>query len=715
MVLSYWAITDLINGITSTILGLLVYLRNRNSASNVTYGLVCLCVATWSYSYFFWQISTTIPHAIFWGHMLMAGAILIPIIYLHHLLILLNLHIAKKKLLITGYCVIAFFSVLNFTPLFMKGVAPKLCFPYWPVAGKAFIPFLIIWGWYALYAIYILIKYLLRAQGESKNQLRYLLIATLLGYGGGASNYFLWLDIPILPVGNVLISFYIAIVAYAIVKYRLMDIKVVFTRAGIFLIIYSFVLGVPFLILAKEGSGWVATTTAVFLASGGPVIYRFLQRRADALLLNKQRRYQRILLQAASGMVTQRDLSRLSKLIVYILKRTIWIEFAVMFIQDKKNKTYRLQAIRNVGHQRLHSAQLSEDDLLVQYIKQHPEPFFFEEMPMHIREAFLLPLPTKVIISSFAGDDLLAFVLLGEKVNQQAYTEDDMNVFGILTKQAALAIENCIFFEESRIAQERMFSAEKLASIGGMADGVAHQIKNRLNQFSLASGELKFEIEEFMRKHGDLLNSDKDLKETFEYITKIADSQLENVKKTDGIIRGILDFARVEQKETFFSHFQVQEILDLAISLMQVKHEVAQVPLTSTIDGDGLVYGIKAQITEVIYNLLDNAYEAAKEKQMLLHQEGKEGFVPQLQFLMCKVPGKTVITISDNGIGVKDEDRRKIFAPFFTTKSSYKSGSGIGVYVVKRIIEENHHGKISFTSEYRTGTAFSMELPEKQG
>ncbi len=646
--------------------------------------------------------------------MLMAGVIFLPVFYLHHLLSLLNLQSKKRPILVFGYIFSGIFSVLNFSPLFIKGVAPKLCFPYWPVAGVAFIPFFLVWSWYVLYAVVIIIRQLGNAQGETKNQLRYILVATILGYGGGATNYFLWFDIPILPVGNILVSFYVAIVAYAIVKYRLMDIKVVFTRAGIFLIIYSLVLGIPFLILAKEGSGWIATTTAVILASGGPVIYRFLQRRAEALLLTQQRRYQRILLQAASGMVTQRDLYKLAKLIVYILKRTIWIEFAAIFVQDKKNKTYRLQAIRNVGHERLHSAQMGEDDAFVQYIKQHREPFYFEEMPAYIRESFLLPLPVKVVISSFAGDELLAFVFLGEKVNQQAYTEDDMNVFGILTKQAALAIENCMFFEESRLAQERVFSAEKLASIGGMADGVAHQIKNRLNQFSLASGELKFEIEEFIKKHGALLSSDQDLKQTFEYIAKIADSQLENVKKTDGIIKGILDFARVEEKETFFSHFHVQEIIDLAGNLMQVKHEVAHIPLTTSIEGDGMVYGIKAQITEVIYNLLDNAYEAVKEKQALLNEEEARHFTAQLRFLMRHVPGKTVITISDNGIGVKEEDKRKIFAPFFTTKSSYKSGSGIGVYVVKRIIEENHHGRIWFTSEYLTGTAFSMELPEKK-
>ncbi|MBU1112360.1 MAG: HAMP domain-containing histidine kinase, partial [Candidatus Omnitrophica bacterium] len=60
-----------------------------------------------------------------------------------------------------------------------------------------------------------------------------------------------------------------------------------------------------------------------------------------------------------------------------------------------------------------------------------------------------------------------------------------------------------------------------------------------------------------------------------------------------------------------------------------------------------------------------------------------------------------------------DEDKKKIFAPFFTTKSSYKSGTGIGIYVVKRIIEESHQGQISFSSEYLQGTTFYIKLPKK--
>jgi signal transduction histidine kinase len=258
-----------------------------------------------------------------------------------------------------------------------------------------------------------------------------------------------------------------------------------------------------------------------------------------------------------------------------------------------------------------------------------------------------------------------------------------------------------------------MFSAEKLASIGGMADGLAHQVKNRLNQFSLAGGELKLEIEDFIQKHDKLINSEPDLNKTFEYLKNISASLIDNVKRTDGIIKGILDFAKVEKKENFFAPFSLKEVIDLSTNLLITKHETATIPLTVKIDNEDVVYGIKSQLTEVIYNLLDNAYEATKEKKMQLKGSEAHDFTPSIELRLTHNRDLQSIIISDNGIGIQEEDKHKIFAPFFTTKTSYKSGSGIGVYVVKRIVEENHKGKIWFTSEYMKGTNFFIELPKK--
>ncbi|MCM8774318.1 MAG: ATP-binding protein, partial [Candidatus Omnitrophica bacterium] len=132
------------------------------------------------------------------------------------------------------------------------------------------------------------------------------------------------------------------------------------------------------------------------------------------------------------------------------------------------------------------------------------------------------------------------------------------------------------------------------------------------------------------------------------------------------------------------------------------------------------LYGIKVQITEVLYNLLDNAYEAIEAKYEGLKEEEKSNYKGKIKIIVNGQISSVIIEIRDNGIGIKGEDKLKIFAPFFTTKSSYKplskikSGTGIGMYVAKRLIEENHKGRIWFESEYNKGTTFYIELPRKR-
>lgn len=552
-----------------------------------------------------------------------------------------------------------------------------------------------------------------KATGMRKRQYKLFLIATFIVYLG-ATDWLPCYGLEIYPFGFIPVLVFSFLMSYAIIHYQFMNIRIVSTRAGIFLAVYTVVLGIPFIVLHRTGSGLLATSLAVVFASAGPILYRFLQRKAEAIVLAKQLNYQRILLQAATTMIVEHDLLKLSRLIVYILKKTIKLKFSAIFVKNKGQTTYLLKAMRGAISAQVRDAILNQEHPFISYLKENKEPFLSEEMPLQIKDSLNLPLELRTVIPAFAGDELLAFVLLGDKVNAEPYTQEDINVFKILARQATLAIQNCEFFEESKDYQQRMFSAEKLASIGGMADGIAHQIKNRLNLFSLAGGELKNEIKSFVAKHDKLINTNPELDKTFKYLNEIAASIIDNVKRTDGVIKGILDFAKVDNKENLFTAFSFKGIVELSSRLLMIKHEVDSLPISVKIDTKDSLYAAKSQLTEVIYNLMDNAYEAIKEKEARISEKELESFFPIIQFSLTYTQDRQIIKILDNGIGIKEEDKPKIFAPFFTTKASYKSGSGIGAYVLKRIIEENHKGKIWFTSTYMKGTSFIIELPKKQ-
>ncbi len=226
----FYAITGLINAVASTFLGFLVYLKNKKGNLNRTFTLFCLCVAIWSYAYFVWQISTIEETALFWSRALMVGAIFMPITYFHFITVFLNIHQKKKKLLILGYILSFIFLILNLTPLFVKNVELELFFPYWPKPGITFHPFLLMFFGYAIYSSYLLWRALRKSVGIEKLQIRYVLFGTLIGLLGGSTNYFLWYEIPIPPLGNGLVVVYIIFITLAILKYHLFEIKVILTE-----------------------------------------------------------------------------------------------------------------------------------------------------------------------------------------------------------------------------------------------------------------------------------------------------------------------------------------------------------------------------------------------------------------------------------------------------------------------------------------------------
>jgi len=707
-----FALSGLLVGITNLIMGIFVYSKNPKNLVNRIWLPLTFSVAIWGFGAYKIGLIKDANLALFWWRLTHTGVIFIPVFFLHFVYVFLK---KKEKWPVRlSYVMGILFLCLNFTSLFSKKV--ELVFNSFYYDGRpptvVFTIFVVLWLYAEIFAHYQLFVGFRKELGVRREQIKYFFLATIVGYGGGTTSFLPVFGFNIYPLGNFTICLYPLIMSYAILKYRLMDIRVAFTRVSIFLIVYTVVLGLPFIVLYHTGSGILATSLAVIFASAGQLIYRFLEKKAETIVLARQRNYQGILLQAATTMVTEHNLLKLSRLIVYILKKAINLKFTAIFVKNTRSKVYPLMAMRGAIDLQARNTILNGEDSFINYLDKNREPFFSEEMPPKVRNSLRLPLEIRIVIPAFAGDELLAVVLLGDKVNLEPYTQEDINVFKIISRQATLAIQNCVFFEESKDLQERMFAAEKLASIGGMADGLAHQIKNRLNQFSLAGGELKLEIEEFVAKHDKLVSSDPELDKTFKYLKEISVSLLDNVKRTDGVIKGILDFAKVEKKENFFGLFSLKEVAELSTNLLIVKHEAAVIPLSVKIDTDDTIFGVKSQLTEVIYNLLDNAYEATKEKEMQLKDEKSQDFTPAIELCLIHANGHNEIRISDNGIGIKEQDKHRIFAPFFTTKTSYKSGSGIGVYVVKRIVEENHKGKIRFTSKYMQGTEFVIELPK---
>ena len=228
--MSFYAITGLVNAITATFLGFFVYLKNRQENANKTFARFCIAVAVWSYSYFIWQISTTYETALFWSRALMMGSIFIPITLFHFGIAFLDVLQRERKVLITGYLLTFIFFISNFTPLFVNRVESTFLFPFWPKPGIIFHFFHLMFISYVVYFWYLLTKGYQKSEGIRKIQIGYVLTGSLIGFIAGETNHFLWYNIPTPPIWNFIPALGFLLIAYGVVKHRLLNIRVILTE-----------------------------------------------------------------------------------------------------------------------------------------------------------------------------------------------------------------------------------------------------------------------------------------------------------------------------------------------------------------------------------------------------------------------------------------------------------------------------------------------------
>lgn len=700
-------------------LAIFVYVRNRNNLTNITFSLYSMCLSWWSFFSMLMLISSSEKDATFWDKICLLGVVFIPTTFLHFVLCFQNAIASKKNLVKICYGLSFFFVITLGTPYFIVGTAPIYKLNYFSVPGPVYYAFMMFFTATTFYSLWLLFRAWIKSSSIlARQQNQYLFFATIFGYAGTSMNYSLVFKIPlyvVVPYANYFGGLYGLIIAYAIVKYRLMDIKLAFTRASIFIIVYTLVLGMPFFVgLQILGVGfWLLPTTlmAIF-ATLGPFAYLYFQRKAEGRLLVKQHQYQFTLRRASLGMGRIKDLKRLLTLIVHVVTRTVRIEHCSIYLFHEASNQFILKASKGMDNINGSQSTLPGDSPLIKYLKRYKEPVVYEEIKQKSKdfddqglakvEQAMFNLETELIIPSYIEDKMLAVIALGKKRSGKLYTQEDLVVFSILANQSALAIENAQFYENTKKTHEQLFKAEKMATIGTMADGLSHQINNRLHAMGFIAGDILDTIK-IERKKGVTKKVDKVLKEVESGLGRIED----NVKRGGEIVDGLLKYTRKGTKG--FEAVDLDKLISAAVEMAQFKIKISEIDIKRNYNGNTpKVKGNFTQLQEVFFNIIDNSYDAMMQRK----EEAKEASYRGVIEISAVMNGTRLeIGISDNGIGVRDADKSKLFTPFFTTKLSSRKGTGLGLYMIRQIIEENHKGKVVFNSEYGTGSQTRILLP----
>ena len=693
----YCILTSAINAAASLALSLLVFWRQPRSQANLAFSWFGLTGALWSTFYFLWQVSGSAEEAEFASRLLTASAIVIPIAYFHFVLRLLE----RKRVieLRIGYSLAAVFGFLSFGPKLMTGVVPKGVFPFWPVPGPLYPLYLLVFFYFVIATVVMLVRGLRESEGLERNQLRLVLLGTSIGFLGGSTNYFLWYNIPIPPVGNALVAVYVGAVGYAIIRFRLMEVNLLAARWATYTVLIAVLsLVTPGIVAVIErlplAVQYEINLVPVLFASFIATAFCFatipaVRRRADSFLEQRvlgDRLSDRALLR---GLVTKINSSADEKVmfreVVAALGAALDVADVAVFTRTEFEVSFALRAVSREWP--MESTVFSEKSILVLTLQQAGRCIILDET-VHaaagesralfagLRRRHRVEVAVPII-----GDTLFyGFVTLGIRANHALYNEVDVSLLDAIGLQIGLNLR-------ARQLERRASQTEKLISLGTLAAGLAHELRNPLVSIQTFSALIK-------ERGGDA-----DFQQEFGSIVQ------RDVKRIASIVENVAAFA--ESNRVQMTAVNLSEVLTAAAEIVRPELQRAEVELVLPAAESPRVTANYSQLLQVFLNLVQNAVQAMEGRPASRLDVAFERQGGTSQPLLC-------VSLTDNGPGIDPAMLPHIFDPFTTTKATGerrgKHGMGLGLAIVKRIVQ-NHHGEIQVTSTLGHGTTFRVYLP----
>lgn len=292
----------------------------------------------------------------------------------------------------------------------------------------------------------------------------------------------------------------------------------------------------------------------------------------------------------------------------------------------------------------------------------------------------------EIVIPLIVFNRLIGMIFLGRKISGRPYSHNEIEKMMALANQSALAIEHARLYQDQEDKLRKLFHADKLASVGELAAGVAHEIRNPLTSIRSTI--------QYLRK--DITGQ----KSTF------IDGVLEEVDRIDGIVKALLSFSR--SSELKVNVVNLEEILHQTILLLGTEIRNRNILVKEQFGGGGLKIAADAsQMKQVFLNIVMNSIQAMPQGGILTIASGSDdlekGVPARQQFVWIK--------IDDTGHGISESDLPRVFDPFFTTK---ESGTGLGLSISYGIVIR-HGGEIKIESRAtgeQTGTSFTVRLPK---
>jgi signal transduction histidine kinase len=358
--------------------------------------------------------------------------------------------------------------------------------------------------------------------------------------------------------------------------------------------------------------------------------------------------------------------------------------FLVLYDQDLG----RFRTHNNIGFkdEDLSKVAFYRNDRLVKWLKVNKTYFYLQKQNGVFRyltqgeQQTLDSLEIKLCYPLISMNRLIGIIFIGEKEDEQEFTKRELYLISSFTPQTAIALENALLYKEQRERFKKMLWADKLATIGELAAGAAHEIRNPLTA-----------IKSSLQYLGERNVQSKNHNQVEE---KLLNSALQETERIDRILSALLSFAR--PLDIHKESCDLMKIINESLELISFQARKQNVDVLREFHSPRIYIKCdKAQLKQLFLNLFLNSFQAMEEGGKLRVEVDKGS------------DSRGVVVISDTGKGIPDEDQDKIFDPFFTTK---KGGTGLGLSICYGIIK-SHNGDIVIKSQWNKGTTAIVKLP----
>lgn len=547
---------------------------------------------------------------------------------------------------------------------------------YYPVAGELYYIFPIMYFTiFIVSAVLLYINYIKEVANKNRQktqQYKYVLFAYAIGTTG-VIDYLIKFGLNVYPYGYISALLYIALVAYAVLKHRLMDINIVLKKTLVYTTMAGLLTGAYLLVVYMvsqsftsifgPSSIYIMVTLIIFFAFAFQPLKDKIQEFIDKRFYKSKYSYQNMLRHLSQYAVSVIELDKLLKLISEKVRDSMKLEGAAILIEEKK-LAGNAAMVKLLLKER---AALDQEELAHRAItKNEPELAQAQEEMRRLGAALSIPL--------FFEEKLIGLFNLGNKLSQDMFTDEDIDLLTTLANQLAIAIENARLHEANLAAQKQLLQADKLSALGRIAAGMAHEIKNPLAALKGMTQAIDKNV------------NDPEFLEDFKRVVP------KEIDRLDGLVDSMIQLGKPPR--LIFAPVKLNDLIEHNLKLFEHRCRNHQITIIKELGALPEIEADPQQLTQVITNLILNAIQA-------MPQGGR------LTVNTRATAGAVVLEIADTGRGIPADKVKDIFEPFFTTR---EEGLGLGLAITYQIIK-GHNGEITVESKVGEGTRFRITLP----